>query len=349
MRNNFFDPSLKSKSTGWSHNAICEQDIKNNYGHIKQYDFTDIAAFDIGALNPFHLREYQNLEAYPYVFEGDHDVLAWALAYLCDSPTAYALIKHIEGTGWRFALSDLDTGGFHINQTDRIIELDHFGYDAKALGQSQHFKMSLIYILSKALREIWHENHLSDDIAKYNAESALMIERARTADADSVAILIGWELRGAGHNGLWRHIIASEESDMAKVLTNLLDRYPSALYNGMAMAHIFRQWYADEARIDAQDHMTLEYFDEALEEDRLEFGSAKVDPKMFEALSMLPDGTTYLKDLGNTVTTDPFFAGLNDPVNQAHLFQIIYDNEVTMVKGIPFRDSVLARRFDLEV
>lgn len=347
MRSDRFDPVIKSKSAGWSENAICEDEIKHRYSHIKQYDFSDIAAFDVATLNPFHLRQYQNLEAYPYIFEEEHDVLAWALAYLSDSPTAYALIKHIEGTGWRFALSDLGTGGFHINQSDNIVELDHYGFDPIALGQSNHFKMSLLYILSKALREIWHENHLGDKARHYNPESVLMLERVRAADSDAVSILIGWELRGAGKNGLWRYILSSEESDMAQVLTNLLDRYPSSLYNGMAMAHIFRQWYADEARIDAQDHMILEYFDEAVLEDSLIFGSNKLSAKEVEALSVLPDGVCYLKDLGQTVSSDPFFAGLSDPVNQAHLFQIIYDNEVTLVKGIPFRDTSLAKKFDL--
>lgn len=345
MKNDRFDPPTKSRSAGKSDKAFYDYESDAIMDDIREFDLTDIPAFDIATLNPFHLKKYENLDAYPYIFEEDHDVLAWALAYLCDSPTAYALINHIEGTGWRFALTDLGTGGFHINLDEKIIEIDNFSFDPAALGQSEYFKMSLIYLISKVLREIWHEDHWAAVEQKFNPESVLMLERARTADSDSLAILVGWELRAAGQNGLWRFILSSEESDMAQVLTNLLDRYPSALYNGMALAHIFRQWYADEARVDAQDHMALEAFDEAMKNGDVVFGALKAKPSDFEAISMLPDGTVYLKKLGDTVAKDPFFAGLGDALNQAHLFQIIYDNEVTYVNGIPFRDAGLARRF----
>jgi hypothetical protein len=48
--------------------------------------------------------------------------------------------------------------------------------------------------------------------------------------------------------------------------------------------------------------------------------------------------------MGETIRRDPFFAGLNDPINQTHLFHLIYDTEVTMVNNVPFRDARLARK-----
>ncbi len=345
MRNDRFDPPSKSRFSGKSEKEFYDYGAQPVTHDIREFDLTDDGAFDIATLNPFHLRKYENLEAYPYIFEAEHDVLAWGLAYLCDSPTAHALIQHIEGTGWRFALSDLGFGGFHLNVSDKIIEIDNFGFEPHALGQSEFFKMSLIYIMAKALREIWHEDYWGSFAQKFNPESVLMLERARTADCDSHAVFIGWELRAAGQGSLWRFILSTEESDMAQVLTNILDRYPSALYNGMAMAHIFRQWYADEARIDAQDHAALEAFDDAIKSGDSLFGELQARRADFEVLSVMKDGIIYLKNLGDTVAKDPFFAGLGDSMNQAHLFQIIYDNKVTMVNGIPFRDPALARRF----
>ena len=132
---------------------------------------------------------------------------------------------------------------------------------------------------------------------------------------------------------------------MAQVMVNILEKYPTAIYNGMAIAHIFRQWYADINRIDAVDHDTLERLDILLHQKSGLIGSAKLSENDILNISTLPDGTQYLTDLSDTVAKDPFFSGLNDPINQAHLFQIVYDNKVTYVKDIPFRDQLLASKF----
>jgi len=201
--------------------------------------------------------------------------------------------------------------------------------------------------LAKALRDVWHEERWGAFETYFKPEAVLLLERARAADSDCLSILMAWELRSAGHQEIWRHILASDDGDMAEVFTNIINRHPSAQYNGMAVAHMFRQWYQDEARLDAQDHATLQDMDDILEENDKNFGKRKVTAEEFELLSLMPDGTKYLSNLGATVAQDPFFNGLNDPVNQTHLFQIIYDNKVTYVRDIPFRDAKLARKFHL--
>jgi hypothetical protein len=312
---------------------------------LREFDLSQEAVFDIATLKPLETKQFSNLEATPYSFETPFDVLSWASAFLTESPLALSLLRHARETGWKLALNDLGTGGFHLDSAEKIIELDDFGLDYKSLGQSSYFRLSLLCILAKALREIWHENEWGAFEGKYKPEAVLLLERARAADADAVSVIIGWELRGAGYNDIWRHILGSEEGDMAQVLTNLLERYPTALYNGMAMAHVFRQWYADLARVDALDYMTLEQMDFIITEQIFELGDQQVVPEDFEKLSTLPDEICYLKELGETVSKDPFFNSINDPINQAHLFQIVYDSKVTYVSGIPFRDATLARKF----
>ena len=65
-----------------------------------------------------------------------------------------------------------------------------------------------------------------------------------------------------------------------------------------------------------------------------------------ETTMVSSDGSliTYLKGVVETVMRDPFFCSLEDPINEAHLFQIVYDNKVTLVEGVPFRDDKLARK-----
>ena len=74
------------------------------------------------------------------------------------------------------------------------------------------------------------------------------------------------------------------------------------------------------------------------------FGKGRLTAVALEELGTLPDGTRYLNGLGDSILRDPFFAGLTDPVNQTHLFHLIYDMEVVMVNNVPFRDAGLASK-----
>ena len=340
MRSNRFISLTKPRSI--------HRSVEGEFSAQKSYtefNLENDGVYDIGTLEPLETKRYQNLEACPYAFETDLDVLSWATALMTESPLGFALLKEAQNSGWQLALSDLDTGGFHLDVANQIIELDSFNMDVKSLGRSAFYRNSLLSILAKALRDVWHEDRWGAFEENYKPEAVLLLERARAADTDSVSVLIAWELRGAGYDEVWRHALGAEDGDMARVLINILERYPTALYNGMALAHIFRQWYADVARVDALDHVSLQNMDNILEENDVRFGEKVALSKEFELLSLLPDGVVYLKELGDTVSTDPFFNGLNDPVNQTHLFQIVYDSKVTYANGIPFRDAQLARKF----
>jgi hypothetical protein len=343
LRASRLSPITKPRSIERYADSILVDERRLSQKH--NYNLIDGDVYAIKDLKPFEIAKFKNLEAYPYAFEKDEDVLSWACAILTDSPLGLALLKNAIDKEWDISLSDLGTNGFHLNITDKILELDNFNLDAASLGRSSFFRNSLITVLAKALRDIWHEENWGAFEKNYKPEAVLMLERARAADTDAVSVYMGWELRGAGHNEIWRHILGSDDSDMAQVLVNLLERYPTALYNGMALAHIFRQWYADGARVDALDGMSLEHMDFAMRDGVIKFGEKSVSAKDLEMLSTLPDGIVYLKELGETVCRDPFFSGLNDTINQTHLFQIVYDSKVTYVAGIPFRDPILARKF----
>jgi hypothetical protein len=47
--------------------------------------------------------------------------------------------------------------------------------------------------------------------------------------------------------------------------------------------------------------------------------------------------------MGPNICADPYFVSLDDPINESHLFQIVYDSKVVMIEGVPFRDRKLAR------
>ena len=299
----------------------------------------------LGSIHSDDIRSFQNLEAYPYAFESDLDVIRWACAMAGESPTARLLLKEAQLDGWSIRLSDLAQDGYAIDEENRSLQLDHYGFTAHALGRSAYFRNTLFLSFIRALRQIWHEREGHVFESTHRPEAALMLERARAADCETIAILCGWELRGAGYSDLWRSILGSEEGDMAMIFTRAIERDPTGFYDGSVLTRTFCQWYGDEGRITATDHATLERMDAmlAVAEGAEVFGTEPMRATDIEKLSRLPAGRIYLRGMGKNICTDPYFAGINDPINESHLFQIVYDSKVTVVEGVPFRDRKLAR------
>ncbi|MBU0801039.1 MAG: hypothetical protein KKA05_08535 [Alphaproteobacteria bacterium] len=284
----------------------------------------------------------------PQSFNTQHEILLWAVAAMGHSPVAHRLLERATQAGWRVGLTNLNNSGFYLDIPARTLLLDHFALAPAALGRSAYFRNALLTTFARALRDICHEENYGAFENTFGPEDVLMLERVRAADCDTVTLMVCWEMRGAGFSDVWRHLLGTQEGDMALIFTRCLERDPRALFDGTALAYAFRQWYADDARVDGCDHQTLEGLDDVLLLDGEgcgnPFGETRLTAAMIEELASLPDGTIYLAGLGATILKDPFYAGLNDPINQTHLFHLMYDLEVTMVNNVPFRDAKLAAR-----
>lgn len=295
-------------------------------------------------INGADIKEFSNIEALPYAFETTRDIFDWACGLLSESPSGFALLKEAQKEGWRIRLTDLPEGGFHLDAQDSILELDHAGFSPAAIGRSAYFRCCVLMSFMKGLRDIWHENRLGEAEYEYTPDAFLALERARAADEDVLTILMCWELRAAGYPECWRQVLGLDDGDMALVFGCALERDPSSLYSGAALSQVFTQWYEDDLRVDSADHTALEQLDTAFEIHGGCAGEAPLKASDIEKLSLLPDGVSYLRGMGESILKTPDFAGVDDPINQAHLFQIIYDSKVTMSGGVPFRDSSLARK-----
>lgn len=314
--------------------------------HLRGSDAPDVNTFPckLSSIAFDQIRLYHNLEAYPYAFESDLDVLQWACALAGESPTARMLLKVAQSDGWCVRMDDLGHEGYAIDEEAQAIVIDHYGFTAIALGRSAYFRNALFVAFVKALRQVWHERQDYGYEATHRPDAILMIERARAADCETVAILAGWELRASGHTDIWRSILGAEEGDMAMIFTRAIEKDPAGFYDGSVLARTFCQWYGDESRIAVTDHATLERMDERLEDAQgaQVFGSCPLRRDDIERLSALPQNRGYLEGMGADVCTDPYFASLGDTINETHLFQVIYESRVVMVEGVPFRDRRLA-------
>lgn len=282
--------------------------------------------------------------AHPSI-QTDADILGWLVALAQESPVAGGLLSQAMQTGWRVMFSDLGTGSYEIDVMDQRLVLDHQGVNPSALIRSLYFRHELLISFLRGLRAIWHENMSGEAVDQMRPDAFLMAARAREADIVTTTLLMAWELRAAGYGDLWRHVIGSEEGDMALVFTRTLERDPSAIYSGLALARAFVSWYQQPARMAVCDHAALEYLDSVIAEDGAQaLGQAPLTAQNIESLTALPDQTGYMKGRGHEIINNPDFCAFQDPINEAHLFQVMYDSRVVNRGGVPFRDNKLARR-----
>lgn len=279
------------------------------------------------------------------------DILGWCVEVLSSSVTARLMLKEAASEGWSLGIADLGGHDFHLDVPEKQIILDDNGLLCSALGRSGYFLNVIRISLIRALRDVWQEKRHGGFDTHYGPDDILMLERVRAADCDVIAVLISWELRGEGHQDLWRHLVGSEEGDLAMAFSNRLEKDPSSLYTGAALSAAFSQWYRDIHRVNGCDHETLEYLDDVIrgngragDSAASAFGQRKLTRIGIEVLSCLPDKTAYLRGQGQSIMTDPLYAGMHDEINQSHYMQVMYDMQVTYIHGIPFRDSSLAGR-----
>lgn len=296
----------------------------------------DTIAFD-------SIRTFHNLDAYPYAFEEDYDIVQWLCGMAAESPAARLLLKYAIEQEWSLCLSDLSGTGYDINEEAGIITLDHSGFTAGALGRSSHFRHALFCNFIRALRAVWHEGQDYGFETKHRPDAVLMLGRVKAADIETVTILAGWELRAAGHSDLWRHILGSDEGDMAMIFTRAVEKDPAGFYDGAVLTRTFCQWYGEDARVAVCDAATLSLMDEYQQQGG-QFGAASLSYTAIEDISAQPSNIKYLQGMGANIAADPYFVAMHDEINESHLFQIIYDSKVVMVEGVPFRDSLLASK-----
>jgi len=298
-------------------------------------------AWSLDDLLRIDLEVLQNVETPNYEL-----ILAACAMIISESPTARAMIEEAADDGWSLGCDALQNNDFILDLESKTIMIDHNGMRPNALAYSEYFQNAMMVSLTRGLRDVYQEKRHAAFDEDYGPQDVLLLERTRAADRDVVAILCAWELRSECHSEIWRHIIGSPEGDVAMAFSNYLDRDPSSLFSGKAMAAAFRQWFADLARSNAVDHETLEYLDGVLDyaEAANPFGNKHLSAGKIEQLSCMPDKKAYLQSIGTEILSSPQYAGLFDPINQSHLFHIVHDMNVVVVSDVPFQDAGLANK-----
>jgi hypothetical protein len=173
------------------------------------------------------------------------------------------------------------------------------------------------------------------------ADDQILAERLKSADRDSVTLRILWDLRGEGYLSLWRHVIAGDMGEVAVTASQFWDdrHYP------VGMAQTCLSWLSCDNLMAESDNKTLDDMDDRLQKSVADVcGIAMLTADDILDLSRLPDGSSYLAPLARTLCYNTEFRHIPDPVNQAHLKQILEECSELMVPSLVFRDSDLEKK-----
>lgn len=296
---------------------------------------------------------------------GYSGTVSWCLDVLKDSPSAALMLDAALEEGWSVVLDDLDQSGcdFEVDIDECEIVLNNNGLRDDAILRSCYFKTVTLISLVKALRQIWQDKRHDQIDITLKPQDLLMNCRLRAADLDIVTVSTAWELRAEDHGDIWRHLIGSEDGDLALAYSQSLERgqifskdataeqdFGYTKMTNAAMTAAFYQWFRSEERVNKADHGALREIDQVLLEDDVQAlaaedkGQRGLTGGQVEVLSCLPNKTAYLLGFGAEILSDPHFSGLSDPVNQAHLMHIAYDMKVVYRGDVAFQSEDLAAR-----
>ncbi|HNQ91895.1 MAG TPA: hypothetical protein PKI93_03080 [Alphaproteobacteria bacterium] len=283
----------------------------------------------------------------PGHFTSDEDALVWGLSVLCETKLGRDLAFDARFEDWSIEVDDIDSNHHIIDSQLRILILPRFAVSAAQLSKSQPERAQFLLELARGLRGIWHSMTNIRENKDLTADDQILWERFRRLDHDVCALRMAWDLRTQGLGGLWRQVIASDLGDFAVICSEIWDQSREnedelPLYG---FTHLVPHWLKDEKLLNSIDSKTLDGMDARLQRSRADVcGPVQISASDVMTLSTLPAEGSYLAPLARTILYAVDFRVIPDPVNEAHLRQILEDCDQIRTSPLVFSDSELEKK-----
>lgn len=174
------------------------------------------------------------------------------LSQIQKSKTATSLLHDLADKGYRLGILDFDYYGAAFSPAHKTIFLPVSRLKGPIWTTESH-----LHCLSHMIRRAWQH---SEYVGAYAAEASLdyvRAFRAEEADAESISVLIAWEMRQEGASDFWRAFIASSDGDMALAFSETIDNDPLAEFDNSALRAAFDAWGMDFDRMGGSDDRAL--------------------------------------------------------------------------------------------
>lgn len=184
----------------------------------------------------------------------------------------------------------------------------------------------LTHLLVRELRRAWHkEQGTLCNPLHYEPDSAILINRAQTADAFMMAVRVSWELKLAEAPEAWDYLIRSPAGDVGRMFEQHARSDFRTLNNGVAARAAYDKWFED-SRTKVLDkkiihQMLLDEASYISADSRLK----KVDPSQFMRLGDQPQGWNYLSTPGFKPAMDRQYAAVEDRSNANFLWFVKFE------------------------
>ena len=285
-------------------------------------------------------------------FSCDEDALIWGLSYIMETPLGRSMACDARFDEWAIEVDDLDKQIPQVDVQLRIIILPRGTPSIQTLSQTPHYRAQFLYNLARGLRLIWQNMNNVRTRQDLSIDDQLLWERLRNADLDVIALRMAWDLRDSDDGAMWRYMIAGDLGDVATVSACLWADNDYSEVNETQTGQLapillgcFQSWLGCDALLAECDSCTLDYIDERLQKSLQDVcGQALLSPSDVLALGRIPDEGTYLAPLCRTILFAEDVRRIPDPVNEAHMQQIIEDCALLNRPSLVFRDTLLQEK-----
>ena len=252
---------------------------------------------------------------------------------------------------WRIQLSDVTDFAYDMDVDDKILTLNSHGMNASNALQSNYFAPQIILALIEGLRMVRHVELLDGALEQYSPQMVIRIGRICMADCVTQTIKTAWDAKNDGYDASWKHLICGDYGQMAHKFASVMETFLLSNMDGdmaynQSMAIMFNDWFALEDKIFQCDHESLNMIDDMIADD-VQFGEKTLQSLTIACLTTTAGDTiTYLqKPHVDDIADNPYYTSVQNPINRAHLSQLMNDMQSTLVDGVQFRDGALAARF----
>lgn len=276
----------------------------------------------------------------------DGDIIRWGLGVVCASPLASGLAHDARFDDWALGIEDCDDDcGPEIFENKNYLSLPCRKYSYAGFARDALAQVQFLFQMIRGLRAIWHQNNDLPQLENLSADEQVRWARLTEADLDLCAILAAFQLRQNGYGDLWRYILTTDLANLAVTLCECLsyrieddEMEEDELQDTLGL--LMQDWFVDDERLSRIDHLTLTRIDAA--QNKNERGG-HVDFIDVLQLGVLPDGASYLEYAAGDLISDEYYMRM-EPLNRAHLRQIMGEMDSSLAGGVVFRDADLARK-----
>lgn len=188
---------------------------------------------------------------------------------------------------------------------------------------------------SAPLRQAWmHLKGAAIHPLHFAPEEAILLNRIQVADLAVTALRAAWEMKLAGHDGVWSRMLTGSSYDIAQSFAREAIADFRALASGAASNAAFEKWFLSDRCKEVDRNLIQSMLSD---NHGLVFNhpqvSRSVTADIIARTGEQPQGKNYLTNMVEIILADPLFTEIRDRSNANFLWFIKFERSFRMSEG----------------